>query len=96
MWIEDTVAKMFEKWSTLGQDMLEAWLCLLTTQTKIGQMWLQENPDLYEDPMASVDPESFGVHQRPDCNVMFHRRCVLNGRTIWVFEHHIEAFLRML
>ncbi len=95
MKFEEMAAVLLKDWFNLEQHVLEACLCLLSG-TKNGEVWLEQNPRLYLDPMAGVDPRSFGVHQRPDCNLMPNRECVLGRRTVWIFDHHIESLLHML
>ena len=57
--------------------------------------WLGSHKDLSEDPNDGVDPDSFGVHQRTDVNVMPYRKIEgYHGRTIYVFQHHLDELLR--
>lgn len=54
-----------------------------------GEAWIAGRPHVLRDPTRD-DPGGWGMHQRPQCNLMSYHSCSYKGKMVFLFDADIE------
>ena len=83
---------VLQSWFTAPQPLLVSALSVVLDAKDPG--WLERNRDLFTHPRDTVDESSLGYHQCWHWHIMPYREVPFLGRTLYIFEYHIEDLVR--
>lgn len=85
-----TARQCLQSWISLDQEKLEQALAVLIV-SKGGDQWLRSQQGIFTHPRDTIDPKTLGIHQDWQCNLELFREAIYDGKTLYLFEQHIES-----
>ena len=82
---------ILQSWFTVPEERLVEALSVVIRLK--SSTWIDRHPDLFTHPRDTVDEESLGHHQCWHWHIMPYREVPFLGRTLYIFEYHIEDLM---
>ena len=83
---------LIDGWFSIPEERFQRAICTLM-ESKSGDAWMRDHPEVLRDPADEVDPKSLGVHQRAEWFAERHRLLLLTGKVLYFRSSDIEALV---